>query len=1545
VADYTLVLGSYGMAEAHINAPVSETPNAAQLDGRREFTEDNGAGGSTPIVYATTVHPRCMLDEETVCPAHVAETGGTHETICGHFLYGSGPCVENPIRAEHFPPAAFVERAQNFLSRQREIADGSPVEMPSFPYATLGNVNGATWVTGTIIEAAGKKLTLRVDDATQDPRAMPDGGGCVWVGDLLRFGDHGCMKGQAEAKVERVDLRRLSAPIVVGDDYDVWVNVAVDAAAWKSDLESANEPTAYISKAHRLHDAWSEARQTGKTPFFCVQRTMTWEAAEFPENGIFELLDYYDDPCRILYPAHVGEVGKAMAATFGVLGIRTGESEWTDVLTATGARWARLSCADNISTKVYLGTTGAQGQTGLPDLTAGYDQIRIVFYCRTLSPYDTLVIYNYFLGLYTAMLDAEIAAVEAAHALGWPESFSIPGVVTFTDTYESAVELHTTYDVDGEPWWTIRNSFMRGLVTINSLKSADWSNNEPYDAAIAQWKLDLAALGTDVNTAVEEGEADANDGAGDPVEGNLNYAMARAWANRINACVDLISFWETFPSRFGTGDIFEQLRLSYDLMQSTLGTAGVSPCADSCAHCRPLPDTMLLADLPGVDNENRWFCDRRNSVDPATLAYFNPQCWLMGKCDHYEPGPVEPVITPRHFAELWGGGGYFINRKSTASSEAWNWYVESGRTPSLTYLTNSFDLVNTSARLPHDAPTAEYLDQNPFIWFDLETGIETDVDGNESLQLFEGGVWKIGGEAYDMPLADFVAGDHRGLFPRVCDLSAYSQLTDGEVFTHASKPEYYRGLQSIPEILMNPTFGGPPIVWGSGRENGLQRFNKGARRVYFPALSKALVDQWQYQSAPRTDGPRARVLSEPVVIDEVEYTLEFQFIADGPDFLTEVSGVIWAVTDNEDGTVTIDVDLGEQVVDWVYLNEDKTATVLASGNFVSLPDIYRIKSHYGNASITSAYDKTIEGDTVRIGHDDLTDELYYVESSSPSSGYDRTAELGPLTYYRNYPAEWSHLRKCDVVRLVDEGGPLAALGTAGLRGKSITRTRQGVIHPSASIAAKHAEKGLNPWTSVDAEDVLTRRARGRVLVAKTVVDTLPADFCFLFEIGAPGLANRAQEFPGELIRSTGTCLAALDAVRLSNLTKLPFPVAVSATCGLGISGLWQMWRNNEYYRTTFGWTYPDWYAPTTGAPTHGLNCFDIDYGGGIDPDYLLKATPSPTGKFGNTTITGEGFCHPLSYFFPLSGAASIGCHSGATGTDLDMMFRGVWAKQNLYQVDYEGVLGRIDDGATIEAFVIKVKLPDGSAYYQGTDRFYYALGSYIGDEDGYYGSVWSIYDDPWNPDTEEPWVNHEYTITEGEIPEAQAILFGRDQDDEAWSQIGAVSLGLLTDKWRVINVPALGQMLLEARGKYRQAAILIAAGGPLSEDPNYYAGDKALLSTVMDAYETVTVLGDTIGPEVCAQVGDPGNFAVRNPSSAYDAAMSLVPPDYEAASNALRYVGGFPELGAMHYIHFERTWRAYVGGHPQVDPVAIKYRLPDSAVTTWSVQGLYPNMI
>ncbi len=347
------------------------------------------------------------------CAGHAKTNPNGHTTIGRHFCNANSRY--SPLHPAHRLPMRFIRYCQNYLSYQSWLVQGWQAADPTFMLNADAYNNFATWYGFEIKYSYDNTLVLACNGI--DPREVqtffagsrgddPNGpltwvngfGSWAQVGDEVEIGGNSVLAGRVRCRVTSFDFTMLPSMVKSGDGsvFAITVDQTVNFADLRADPATDTIPYVTIFREAYQPEAWMDTSEP--SPMFVYYRSMVWDKANFPTNGIFELLDESGGPCRIAQPIADGELTpgleglgyrSAYNGTFKVeIDYGAGFVE-IPLRYAVGNQWAwnRVGIGFDPSirkwhSRVYLGGTLPNGQSINP-LTEGAVRVRVYYGAET----------------------------------------------------------------------------------------------------------------------------------------------------------------------------------------------------------------------------------------------------------------------------------------------------------------------------------------------------------------------------------------------------------------------------------------------------------------------------------------------------------------------------------------------------------------------------------------------------------------------------------------------------------------------------------------------------------------------------------------------------------------------------------------------------------------------------------------------------------------------------------------------------------------------------------------------------------------------------------------------------------------------------------------------------------------------------------------------------------------------------------------------------------------------------------------------------------
>ena len=331
------------------------------------------------------------------CTAHsTASPPGTHPVVGRHFC--TYPSAITPILASQRFPMSLCRKLEWFLHLQNRVANGWMAADPSLQLNGSAANNFATWYTWNLIGVSGNVLTFDTGSGALDPRNVrtsfsnvrsdtddassaftysDEWGAWCQVGDQVTIGGNSVVAGRICADIIAYDLSNVS-----GGSATITINQDAGLALTKINPYSSDKPTITVWREAYHPEKWPVMWEP--SPLYSVENVLEVQDANFPTNGVFDLLDAQGHATAIAVPTGDYEplpgntAPTSLYGTFQVLVRVNGlDLDYTPSLRILDAankvyRWPRVVATrvDGAwSTKFYAGALDSSGnaQTNLLD--------------------------------------------------------------------------------------------------------------------------------------------------------------------------------------------------------------------------------------------------------------------------------------------------------------------------------------------------------------------------------------------------------------------------------------------------------------------------------------------------------------------------------------------------------------------------------------------------------------------------------------------------------------------------------------------------------------------------------------------------------------------------------------------------------------------------------------------------------------------------------------------------------------------------------------------------------------------------------------------------------------------------------------------------------------------------------------------------------------------------------------------------------------------------------------------------------------------------
>lgn len=401
----------------------------------------------------------------------------------------------------------------------------------------------------------------------------------------------------------------------------------------------------------------------------------------------------------------------------------------------------------------------------------------------------------------------------------------------------------------------------------------------------------------------------------------------------------------------------------------------------------------------GIDAKgNHWFCNCRSIVD--TSDYQPGKCYRFGTCPNFTYA-LPPQITSSTWADLYNQQNEKIVELCAGSSSVMNFVITRVKHPSFHWLVN---------------PTEPYdMNRGYWAWSQSLCGgfgdyiiYHTGMDGANPDQTV---IKWVNGAIYNYAMDNRSAlvypnlpidpywwnRDCRGLFSRNINLQSNRQdkqieYKDGYYNWIDSDSSLWRGIQAPASCMPDVNSPGSALYYGNRTVAGIEGMNRIQRFNRSTTAYVSNVDKSKTGIQPSGSNHTALFFTTPLTINGVDYGGYLKLRADGADDYGPkrmggfgINGEIYRVESIGNNKYKIHCMLGCYTVKMGIADQsDILSYCYAGGNVVALPDIYRIKSHYGSPNdkyYGGPWHKAIPGDTFRLGSNN-----FYIVDAQACSG-------------------------------------------------------------------------------------------------------------------------------------------------------------------------------------------------------------------------------------------------------------------------------------------------------------------------------------------------------------------------------------------------------------------------------------------------------------------------------------------------------------------------------------------------------------------------------
>lgn len=395
-----------------------------------------------------------------------------------------------------------------------------------------------------------------------------------------------------------------------------------------------------------------------------------------------------------------------------------------------------------------------------------------------------------------------------------------------------------------------------------------------------------------------------------------------------------------------------------------------------CKHAGILGVAGSYVDFSGIQDDAAgnycWGCLKRHE-SPSRIATFEPICY-QPDCDQFEIN-VPFIPTAADLDDIWNASDTVVEQGVPGLAAISNQTLRRIKHSSLSSLAGKF-------RLPAPASyraLIEHFNNGGY-------GFLIDLVFNE------GGVWRKDHTQPEFDTrANFSEANVNGLFPRAVAGWRTKPRDDDETLNHDDDTDPNYAFRNGAFRQRNGyTQDEGEIAAGRG-ENTMQRIGEYQDTVLIPHLNPTQptihprgvigVDYWD--AAFQACGPDEAVYRARLLLN----TWNEKFAA-GKTIEAKTTGTILAAVDNMDGTITLDLSLGEKQAGTNTGNqEDRVVTFMEGGNHVDRGDPFKWNNWYAREVYGGQDSKAKPGDGLVITNHPLYSSFtFFIKEAIPHGG-------------------------------------------------------------------------------------------------------------------------------------------------------------------------------------------------------------------------------------------------------------------------------------------------------------------------------------------------------------------------------------------------------------------------------------------------------------------------------------------------------------------------------------------------------------------------------